>query len=42
MDCLDSEGAFCYVETTDVLRESVILDKHGHEISARKELHDQV
>lgn len=42
MNGLDGEGALCYIETGDVFRESVILDKHGHEIPAGKKLHDQI
>ena len=38
----DGKDTFGHVETRHVLRESVILDEHCHEIAPGKELHDEV
>lgn len=42
VDRFNSQNTLCYVEPSHVLRECVVLDKHGHEIATRKELHDEV
>lgn len=39
---LDSKHALGNIESCDIFRERVVLDKHGHEISTRQELHDEV
>jgi hypothetical protein len=35
VDCLDSQHTLGHVEPRHVLREGVVLDEHGHEISSR-------
>ena len=40
--CLDRQHALCHVEARDVLRERIVLDEHGHQVSSRQELHDEV
>jgi len=42
MDSLDGEDTLSHVEAGDILREGVVLDEHGHEITAWQELHDEV
>ena len=42
MHRLDGKHALCDIESRHILRESVVLDQHGHEITPRKEFHDQV
>ena len=42
MHSFDGEGKLSHVKSGYVLRENVILDKHGHEITTRQELHQHV
>ena len=35
VDCFDRKHALGHVEPRDILRESVILDEHGHQVAAR-------
>jgi hypothetical protein len=42
VDCLYSQGNFCHIKSSDVFRKDFVLDKHCHEISTRKELHEHV
>lgn len=42
MDCFDSQHNLGNIEPGDILREDLVLDQHGHEISARQELHEHV
>jgi hypothetical protein len=42
MHGFDREDTLGHVEPGDVLGERVILDEHGHQVTAREELHDQV
>jgi hypothetical protein len=38
----NSENNLCHVESCDVLREDLVLDKHSHQITTRQELHEHV
>jgi hypothetical protein len=40
--CLNGKNTFRHIEACDILREGIILDQHGHQVSARQELHDEV
>lgn len=42
VDGLDGEYALCHIETSDVLRKSVVLDQHCHKISTGEELHNEI
>lgn len=35
VDCFDRKHALGHVEACDILRESVVLDEHGHQVAAR-------
>lgn len=39
---LNSKDALCHVESRDVFGEYVVLHEHSHEITPRKELHDEI
>lgn len=39
---LNGEDAFCNIEPGNVFGERVVLDEHGHKVTSRQELHDQV
>lgn len=42
VDGLDSEDNLSNVETSNILAENLILDKHGHQITTRQELHQHI
>ena len=42
MNGLDSQNELGHVEASDIFREDLVLDQHGHEISAREEFHEHV
>ena len=42
VDSLNGKHTLRNVETSDIFRESVVLDQHRHEIASRQELHDQI
>ena len=42
MDGFYSKGDLSHVEASDILGEDLILDKHGHQITTRQELHQHV
>ena len=42
VDGLDREDALGHVEPRDVFGKSVVLDQHGHQVSAGEELHQEV
>lgn len=42
MDSVDGKYTFCDVESSDVLRECIIFNEHGHEIPTREKLHDKI
>lgn len=42
VNSLDRKNAFCHVESCDIFREDVVLHQHSHEITTRKELHDEI
>lgn len=35
VDCFDGKHAFGHVEACNIFRERVVLDKHGHQVTAR-------
>ena len=42
VDSFDSHDNLCHVEPGDILREDLILDEHGHQVTTRQELHEQI
>ncbi|KAH3665500.1 hypothetical protein OGAPHI_003686 [Ogataea philodendri] len=42
MNSLDGQNTLCNVESCHVLGEDLPLDQHSHQITSRKELHDQI
>lgn len=42
MNGLDRQNTFRNVEACHIFRESIILDEHSHQITPRKELHDEI
>lgn len=40
--CFNGKHAFCNVESSDILRERVVFNEHGHKIAAGQKFHDQV
>ena len=42
VDGLNGEDTLRDVETSNVLRERIVLDEHRHEIASGQELHDEV
>lgn len=42
VDGLDREDALGHVEPRDVFGKGVVLDQHGHQVSAGEELHQEV
>ena len=42
MDGFDRHDDFRHIEACDVLREYLVLDQHGHQITARQKLHQHV
>ena len=39
---LNSQHALGHVKARNILREGIVLNKHSHQVSARKKLHDQI
>ena len=35
VNSLNSENNLCHIESCDVLRENLVLDEHGHQITTR-------
>ena len=42
MNSFNSQDALGHVESGNVLRKCVVLDEHSHEVTTRKEFHNQV
>lgn len=42
MNCLNRQNALGHVEPGNILAEGIVLDEHGHQVTARQELHDQI
>ena len=42
VNCLNSKDDLSYVESSDILREDLILDQHCHQITSRQKLHQHV
>lgn len=42
MHSFNREDKFGHVEASNVLREDLVLDQHGHQVSTREELHQHV
>lgn len=42
VNSFNRQNAFSDVESGDILRESVVLDEHGHQITSRQKLHNEV
>lgn len=42
VNILNGENTFSNIEASDVLRESVVLDQHGHQVASWQELHNEI
>lgn len=42
MYSFNSKNTLSDVETRHILRECVVFDQHGHKVTTRQELHDQI
>ena len=38
----DSQSDLSHIESRDVFRKDLVLDKHSHQVTARQELHKHV
>lgn len=38
----DGQDTFCYIKSCNWFAKDIVLDQHGHQISSRKEFHNEI
>lgn len=36
------KDTLCHIKSSDIFGKDIVLHEHGHEVAARKELHDEI